>query len=77
MSNAKIVSLIAHETRRVQAEDERARTALAVDLYDGLRAMVAPLIERLEALALQVQAIERDVEQLKAHENLQRELRTD
>ena len=77
MSNAKIVSLIAHETRRVQAEDERARTALAADLYDGLRAMIAPLLERIEALALQVQAIERDVEQLKAHENLQRELRTD
>ena len=52
MSNAKIVSLIAHETRQVRAEDERARTALAADLYDALRSMVSPLYDRIKLLEL-------------------------
>ena len=51
MSNAKIISLIAAETRQVRA-------ALAADLYDALRSMVAPLDERITEL-------ERVVEDLK------------
>jgi|KBSMisStandDraft_5_1062788.scaffolds.fasta_scaffold2236761_2 hypothetical protein len=54
MSNAKIISLIAAETRQVRADDERARTALAADLYDALRSMVAPLSDRIEALEADV-----------------------
>lgn len=46
MSNAKVISIIDHETRRVQAEDNAARSALATDLYaalEPLRAEVAQL----------------------------------
>jgi len=54
MSNAKIISLIAAEARQVRADDERARTALASDLYDALRSMIAPLADRIEALEADV-----------------------
>lgn len=59
MSNAKIISLIAHETRQLRADDERARTALAADLYDALRAMIAPLHDEIEALWQRLDQLER------------------
>jgi hypothetical protein len=59
MSNAKIISLIAHETRLLRADDERARTALAADLYDALRAMIAPLHDEIEAIWQRLEQLER------------------
>jgi len=59
VSNATIISLIANETRQLRADDERARTALAADLYDALRAMIAPLHDEIEALWQRLDQLER------------------
>lgn len=77
MSNAKIISLIAAETRQVRAEDERARTALAADLYADVQVAVDKLTGLNAALEARVEALERDVQQLKAHSNLNHQLRRD
>ena len=47
MSNMKLASLVAHETRRVQAEDEAKRSALAEDLYAALQAERTRLREEI------------------------------
>jgi hypothetical protein len=60
MSNMKIVSMVANSARRVQAEDQAARSALADDLYAALEPIRADLAEMREVVI----QLTRDVDRL-------------
>jgi hypothetical protein len=74
MANAQVVSLVAHETRRVQAETAVELDALTKDFYAALaanreeiaEAFATVLHEAMQAPLVELARLRKDVDELKA-----------
>jgi archaellum component FlaC len=73
MSNMKTVALIADTVKEERLEREADISAV----IDATQDELDPIEQRLQRLEAKLDGVERAIQQLQAHEDLNRQLRTD